>query len=189
MANQASNYLIGGQVPGRLGNAHPNIVPYQAFATTDSHIIITVGNDQQFMRFCQVIEQPKWADDQRYATNTARVNNRATLCAQITKHLKQQTSQYWLSKFEDHGVPCGPINTIDQVFNDPQIQSRNMVFTMQDTRAGELKLVANPINYSRSQIEYNLAPPELGNQTIEILQEYLEYTESTLQSLKSKDII
>jgi crotonobetainyl-CoA:carnitine CoA-transferase CaiB-like acyl-CoA transferase len=136
-----------------------------------------------------VIEQPKWADDQRYATNTARVNNRATLCAQITKHLKQQTSQYWLSKFEDHGVPCGPINTIDQVFNDPQVQSRNMVFTMQDTRAGELKLVANPINYSRSQIEYNLAPPELGNQTIEILQEYLEYTESTLQSLKSKDII
>jgi crotonobetainyl-CoA:carnitine CoA-transferase CaiB-like acyl-CoA transferase len=112
-----------------------------------------------------------------------------TLCGQITKYLRQQTSQYWLSKFEDHAVPCGPINTIDQVFDDPQIQSRNMVFTMQDTRAGELKLVANPINYSRSQIEYNLAPPELGNQTIEILQEYLEYTESTLQSLKSKDII
>ena len=189
MANQASNYLIGGQVPGRLGNAHPNIVPYQAFATADSHIIITVGNDQQFMRFCQVIEQPQWVDDQRYATNTARVNNRVTLCGQITKYLKQQTSQYWLSKFEDHAVPCGPINTIDQVFKDPQVQSRNMVFTMQDTRAGELKLVANPINYSRSQIEYNLAPPELGNQTIEILQEYLEYAETTIKVLKSNDVI
>ena len=136
MANQASNYLIGGQVPGRLGNAHPNIVPYQAFATADSHIIITVGNDQQFMRFCQVIEQPQWVDDQRYATNTARVNNRVTLCGQITKYLRQQTSQYWLSKFEDHAVPCGPINTIDQVFDDPQIQSRNMVLTMQDHARG-----------------------------------------------------
>jgi len=189
MANQASNYLIGGQIPGRLGNAHPNIVPYQAFATLDSHIIVAVGNDQQFQRFCKAIGEPKWADDQRYETNTARVNNRVTLCGQITKHLKQQNSQYWLSKFEDHAVPCGPINTIDQVFDDPQIQSRNMVLTMQDPRAGELKLVANPINYSRSQIEYHLAPPQLGNQTIEILQEYLEYAETTVKVLKSNDVI
>jgi crotonobetainyl-CoA:carnitine CoA-transferase CaiB-like acyl-CoA transferase len=189
MANQASNYLIGGQIPGRLGNAHPNIVPYQAFPTLDNHIIIAIGNDQQFQRFCKVIGESKWADDQRYETNAARVNNRVALCDQITKHLKQQNSQYWLSKFEGHKVPCGPINTIDQVFDDPQIQSRNMVLTMQDPRAGELKLAANPINYSRSQIEYHLPPPQLGNQTIEILQEFLEYAETTIKVLKSNDVI
>ena len=189
MANQASNYLIGGQIPGRLGNAHPNIVPYQAFATIDSHIIIAVGNDKQFQRFCDVIGQPEWIDDPRYASNTERVKNRETLCGHITQHLKQQTSQYWLSTLEANTVPCGPINTIDQVFDDPQIKSRDMVLTMQDHRAGEIQLVANPINYSRSQIEYDLAPPQLGNQTNEILQEYLEYSEITLTSLKSKDII
>ena len=189
MANQASNYLIGGQIPGRLGNAHPNIVPYQAFATLDNHIIIAIGNDQQFQRFCKVIGEPKWADDQRYETNAARVNNRVALCDQITNHLKQQNSQYWLSKFEDHKVPCGPINTIDQVFDDPHIQSRNMVLTMQDPRAGELKLAANPINYSRSQLEYQLPPPQLGNQTIEILQDFLEYAETTIKVLKSNKVI
>jgi len=189
MANQASNYLIGGKIPGRLGNAHPNIVPYQAFATIDSHIIVAVGNDQQFQRFCDVVGQPEWIDDPRYANNTARVNNRETLCGHIAQHLKQQTSQYWLSNLEANSVPCGPINTIDQVFDDPQLKSRNMVLTMQDRRAGEIQLVANPINYSRSQIEYDLAPPQLGNQTIEILEEYLEYSEITLTSLKLKEII
>jgi crotonobetainyl-CoA:carnitine CoA-transferase CaiB-like acyl-CoA transferase len=189
MANQASNYLIGGQIPGRLGNAHPNIVPYQAFATLDSHIIVAVGNDQQFQRFCHVIGQPEWVDDPRYTSNTARVNNREALCGHITQHFKQQTSQYWLSNLEANAVPCGPINTIDQVFDDPQLRSRNMVLTMQDDRAGDIQLVANPINYSRSQIEYDLAPPQLGNQTIEILQEYLEYSEITLTSLKLKEII
>ena len=189
LANQASNYLIGGTVPQRLGNAHPNIVPYQAFATADSHIIVAVGNDQQFKRFCQVIEIPLMAKDPLYATNANRVNNRQLLCETISLSLSQKDSRHWLSKFEDHAVPCGPINTIDQVFDDPQIQSRKMVLTMQDTRAGELKLVANPINYSRSQIEYDLAPPQLGDQTIEILQEYLEYSEVTVKTLKSKEII
>ncbi|MDB2396149.1 CoA transferase, partial [Porticoccaceae bacterium] len=124
LANQASNYLIGGTVPGRLGNAHPNIVPYQAFATSDSFIIIAVGNDQQFARFCKVIHSASLAKDDRYKTNANRVNNRQSLCEKIQMQLKLHDSQHWLEAFEESNVPCGPINTIDQVFEDPQIIAR-----------------------------------------------------------------
>jgi crotonobetainyl-CoA:carnitine CoA-transferase CaiB-like acyl-CoA transferase len=189
LANQASNYLIGGTIPGRLGNAHPNIVPYQAFATADSFIIIAVGNDQQFARFCKVINSASLAKDDRYKTNANRVNNRQSLCEKIQRQLEQHDSQHWLEAFEENNVPCGPINAIDQVFEDPQIISRNMLVNIPDSRSGTLNVVGNPINYSRSDIEYDLSPQELGNQTESVLRDYLEYSESKIYSLKHNKIV
>jgi crotonobetainyl-CoA:carnitine CoA-transferase CaiB-like acyl-CoA transferase len=189
LANQASNYLTGGTVPGRLGNAHPNIVPYQAFATSDGHIILAVGNDSQFRRLCSVLGMPSWADHSDYATNSARVSHRESLCAQIGLRLAQRSSEQWLHALEQQQVPCGPINSIDQVFQNPQILARNMLLTMQDKRAGDIQLVANPINYSRSAMEYNVPPPTLGDSTDCVLQQYLEYTELALKTLRTKSVI
>ena len=189
LANQASNYLTGGTVPGRLGNAHPNIVPYQAFATADGHLILAVGNDSQFRRLCTVLDMPDWADNSDYATNSARVVNRQSLCGEISQRLTQYGSAHWLHLLEQHQVPCGPINSIDQVFQDPQILARNMLVTMEDKRAGEVQLVGNPINYSRSRIEYTVPPPILGDNTDSVLGEYLEYSELEISTLRNKSII
>ena len=189
LANQASNYLTGGTVPGSLGNAHPNIVPYQAFATADGHLILAVGNDSQFRRLCTVLDMPDWADNSDYATNSARVVNRQSLCGEISQRLTQHDSAHWLHLLEQHQVPCGPINSIDQVFQDPQILARNMLVTMEDKRAGEVQLVGNPINYSRSGIEYTAPPPILGDNTDSVLGEYLEYSELEISTLRNKSII
>jgi crotonobetainyl-CoA:carnitine CoA-transferase CaiB-like acyl-CoA transferase len=189
LANQASNYLVGGVVPGRLGNAHPNIVPYQAFATADSHIILAVGNDSQFERLCQLLGQPEWANDSHYNNNAARVLNRQQLCAELSEQLKGRSSAEWLALFAEHQIPCGPINAIDQVFEDPQILARNMLVTMADKRAGQIQLVANPINYSRSEIDYAVPPPILGDDTNRVLGEYLEYSDMDLEQLRKKSVI
>ena len=189
LANQASNYLIGGTVPQRLGNAHPNIVPYQAFATADSHIIVAVGNDQQFERFCQVIEIPLMAKNPLYSTNANRVHNRQLLCETISLSLSHKDSLYWLEAFEANDVPCGPINSIDQVFEDPQIIAREMLINVTESRSGTLKMVGNPIKYSRSHIDYPASPPQLGEQTMEVLQDYLEYSKCQLTELQVKGII
>lgn len=189
LANQASNYLVGGQVPERLGNAHPNIVPYQAFATADGHIILAVGNDSQFERLSQVLQQPQWALDPSYQTNAARVKNRQQLCASISQQLSAGNSSDWLRLFTEHQIPCGPINRIDEVFEDPQILARDMLVKVADKRAGEIKLVGNPINYSRSQIDYAVPPPELGDDTASVLGETLEFSQAELDALRKKSII
>lgn len=168
LANQATNYLVGGQVPTRLGNAHPNIVPYQAFATADGYIILAVGNDNQFRKFCQVAGKPALADDPAFATNPARVANRQQVCAEVAALLKHHSSDFWLDALEQQGVPCGPINNIDQVFNDPQLLSRNMRIRL-DHSAGPVELAGNPIHYSRSQLNQTLAPPTLGQHSRELL--------------------
>jgi crotonobetainyl-CoA:carnitine CoA-transferase CaiB-like acyl-CoA transferase len=189
LANQASNYLIGGTVPERLGNAHPNIVPYQAFATSDGHIILAVGNDSQFERLCAVLQHPEWATHSDYASNSARVKNRHQLCSEIGRCLVQRSSEEWLQLLEQQAVPCGPINTIDQVFQDPQILARNMLVSLEDERAGQVQLVGNPINYSRTAIEYAVPPPSLGDDTAGVLGEYLEYTELQIETLRNKSVI
>ena len=189
LANQASNYLVGGDVPGRIGNSHPNIVPYQAFATADGHLILAVGNDGQFQRFCEVINQPQLAQDSRYESNRVRVENRESLCALISELMKTANTKDWLQRLESRNVPCGPINTIDQVFADPQILARGMLISMADTRGGEIPLVANPINYSRSTIDYTVPPPELGSSTESILGEYLEYSALDIAALRNKSVI
>jgi len=189
LANQASNYLIGGEIPQRLGNAHPNIVPYQAFSTADGHIILAVGNQGQFERLCQILGKPDWFKDQRYHSNSARVENRQQLCTQISQLLEKRSSEDWLTAFEQQQIPCGPINTLEQVFNDPQVLARNMLVNIEERRSGELTLAANPINYSRSQINYSVPPPELGSSTESILSNYLEYSAMDIAELRGRSII
>lgn len=162
LANQATNYLVGGQLPRRLGNAHPNIVPYQAFRCADGHIIVTVGNDGQFQRFADVLHKAELAEDPRFATNSARVEHRDELLAIIEPLLAARDAGDWLRDFEAAAVPAGPINSVDQVFADPQIAARDMLITMEHADAGETRLVGNPIHLSRTPVTYTRPPPLLG---------------------------
>ncbi|MDG1749132.1 MAG: CaiB/BaiF CoA-transferase family protein [Porticoccaceae bacterium] len=189
LANQASNYLVGGLVPERLGNAHPNIVPYQAFSTSDGHIIIAVGNDQQFSRLCDALKRSDLANDERFKTNAARVNNRKHLCDVIHQNLKQHGSAHWLEKLKQCSVPCGPINTIDQVFEDPQVLARGMVISASESRSGKVSMVGNPIKYGRSISEGSLAPQQLGESTDQVLADYLKYSSTRISTLRNKSII
>jgi crotonobetainyl-CoA:carnitine CoA-transferase CaiB-like acyl-CoA transferase len=189
LANQASNYLIGGQLPQRLGNAHPNIVPYQVFATSNGYIILAVGNDNQFKKFCDVARVRELATDKRFALNQGRVQNRETLIDLIKPVLKEKTSELWLEVLEKSGVPCGPINDISQVFDDPQIQSRNTKIIMDHALAEGIPLVANPIRYSETDIEYKTPPPTLGQHSNEILTEMIAYSQEEIEVLKKKKVI
>jgi len=173
LANQAMNYLATGDNPKRLGNSHPNIVPYQAFATADGHLILAVGNDGQFHRFCQVAGQPELAHQRDYATNSLRVANRDTLVPLVVAIMLQQTTDWWLAKLNEVGVPCGPICTIDQVFDNPQIQARDMQLELDHATLGKVASVANPIKYSATPIQYTHAPPTLGQHTDEVLRDWL----------------
>ncbi|MDC0004108.1 CoA transferase, partial [Porticoccaceae bacterium] len=157
--------------------------------TADGHLILAVGNDGQFQRFCEVIHQPQLAQDSRYESNRTRVENRESLCSLISEIMKAANTKDWLHRLELRNVPCGPINTIDQVFADPQILARGMLISMVDTRGGEIPLVANPINYSRSTIDYTVPPPELGSSTESILGEYLEYSALDIAALRNKSVI
>ena len=168
LANQAMNYLTSGKVPRRMGNAHPNIVPYQSFKTADGHIIITVGNDGQFRRLTKALGHPDMADDPRFATNDQRVQHKSALLSVLSPVLETKSTQAWLAILKAVSVPCGPINTIQQVFDDPHVQSRGMQFMM-DHPLGTLPQVATPINYSETPLSYDTAPPTLGQHTDEIL--------------------
>lgn len=164
LANQASNYLVGNRVPTRLGNAHPNIVPYQSFATADGHCIIAVGNDSQFERLLDVLGLSNLKGDTRFATNESRVLNREVLIPLLQETLLAKGKWQWLELLEKAGVPAGPINTIEEVFNDPQIQARDMVVELPHACGGSVKMAGNPIKLSRTPVEYHSAPPLLGQQ-------------------------
>jgi len=161
LANQASNFLVGGLVPERLGNAHPNIVPYQSFATADGHCIIAVGNDQQFTRLLGVLGLAGLKDDARFATNAQRVAHRELLIPMLQTVLSGRDKAHWLSELEAAGVPAGPINRIDEVFADPQLLARDMVINLPHPDNSELRLVGNPIKLSRTPVVYHKAPPRL----------------------------
>jgi glutaryl-CoA transferase len=169
LANQATNYLVGNQVPTRLGNAHPNIVPYQSFATSDGHCIVAVGNDDQFSRFCEVIQQPQLATDTDYSSNQDRVQHREQLIPVLEAAMLTQTRDYWLTHFEQAGVPAGPINNIDEVFNNEQILHRQMRVNVPHPLNSELELAGNPIKLSRTPVNYQKPPPLLGEHTQEVL--------------------
>jgi crotonobetainyl-CoA:carnitine CoA-transferase CaiB-like acyl-CoA transferase len=162
LANQAMNYLIGGSVPARFGNAHPNVVPYQAFAAADGHLILAIGNDGQFRRFCEVAGEPAMGTDPRYATNAARLANRAELCPRVAAIMATRSMDEWISVLEKAGVPCGPNNTLDRVFRDPQVQARGMVQHLDHPLAGPVPTVRNPILFSRRRMQMHRAPPLLG---------------------------
>jgi len=169
LANQASNYLAAGQNPRRLGNAHPSIVPYQDFPTADGYMILAIGNDGQFARFCAEAGQPELAADVRFATNRARVENRAVLIPLLKKLTVDRSTADWIAALEAQAVPCGPINTLADVFADPQVQARGLKVTMPHPVAGEVPLVASPMRLSATPVDYRLPPPMLGEHTDEVL--------------------
>ncbi|TGG92000.1 CoA transferase [Natronospirillum operosum] len=192
LANQAQNYLTSGEVPGRMGNAHPNIVPYQAFATADGHMILTVGNDDQFARLCEHIDHPEWAADDRFRTNAARVSHRRELIALLAPVFQQRPTDAWVQRLETAGVPCGPINTMDRVFADPQVLHRGLLIErpLGPPEAGHsAQLVGNPVRFDGAPLNAELGPPQLGQQTDAVLGELLGLSAEALDRLRAEGTI
>ncbi len=169
LANQALYYLVSGKTPGRAGNAHPNIVPYQVFATRDGHIILAVGNDGQFARFCEVANCSELSTDPDFVTNAQRVINRAMLIPKLEVIMRERSSEEWLQVLEETGVPCGPINDIDQVFDDPQAKHRGLRWQTKHSVTEHLSMVKCPIELSQTPVRQQSAPPLLGQHTDEVL--------------------
>lgn len=188
LANQGMNYLYSGRLPKRMGNAHPNTVPYQDFPTADGHMILAIGNDSQFAKFCDAAGHPEWSRDERFATNAARVTHRDTLIPCMAEVTRTRSTSEWVSALENLGVPCGPIHTVDQVYQDPQVQARNMTFDMQHPKAGAIPLVASPIRMSHTPVTYRHAPPMLGQHTREVLSEVLGLTDDALNDLTQQGV-
>jgi len=189
LANQNLNYLVGGQPPRRQGTAHPNIVPYQAFATADGHLMLAVGNDAQFARFCAVAGVPELARDARYATNEDRVAHRAELVPRVADLLRRRATRDWLVALEAAQVPCGPINDLAAVFAEPQVRHRGLRIDLPHPKAGSVPGVANPVRFSRTAIEYRQAPPTLGADTAAVLRERLKLDDAALADLAARGVI
>lgn len=189
LANQAMNYLTTGVAPKRMGNAHPNIVPYQDFPTADGDIVLTIGNDGQFRRFAEVAGHPEWGDDARFATNKARVAHRKTLVPLIRQATVFRTTAQWVALLEQAGVPCGPINDLAQVFADAQVQARGLRRDMPHPLAGSVPQVASPIRLSETPVEYRKAPPVLGEHSDTVLHELLGLTVEDILALRQSKVI
>jgi len=189
LANQNMNFLTTGVAPKRMGNAHPNIVPYQDFPTADGDMILAVGNDSQFAKFAQVAGRAEWAQDERFASNTARVANRAVLVPLIRQATVMRTTQEWIALLEQAGVPCGPINNLAQVFDDPQVKARGMKIELPHPSAGTVPLVASPMRLSATPVEYRLPPPLLGQHTREVLEGVLGLDAARIGELERERVI
>jgi crotonobetainyl-CoA:carnitine CoA-transferase CaiB-like acyl-CoA transferase len=189
LANQSLNYLISGVSPGRRGTAHPNIVPYQAFATADGYLMLAVGNDRQFAGFCGVASRPELAADERYRTNAGRVANRGMLVPEIDRLCRQKTTREWLDALAPVGVPCGPINNLAEVFEEPQVKHRKMRFDLPHSQGGQVPQVRNPILYSRTNLEYRDPPPLLGQHTQAVLQQELGISASEFKTLRADGVV
>ncbi len=175
LINAGTNYLVSKEIAPRYGNGHPNIVPYQVFPTADFPIIIAVGNDSQFRKFCEQVGLEGIADHPDYTTNVARVKNREALADIISVGMKKKNRDYWISVFEKVGVPCGPVNNLEQVFNDPQVQYRGAVVSLPHPQAasGSVEVIANPLKLSKTPVQYRRAPPVRNQHADEILRDWL----------------
>jgi formyl-CoA transferase len=189
MAVMDMNYLVGGRAPARIGNAHPNIVPYQTFACADGHLIVAVGNDGQFAKFCEVAGRPAWAADARFATNADRVRHRAALVPMIAEAVKARTQRDWLDALEAVGVPCGPINTLDQVFADPHVVAHALRRDLAHPLAGTVPQVRVPFGMSATPPGSDDAPPLLGQHTREVLRGRLELPDDEIDRLANAGVI
>jgi len=189
LANQGMNYLTTGQAPQRMGNGHPNIVPYQAFPTTDGHIILAVGNDAQYQRMCAAMGRPELGTDARFLTIADRVANRAILLPMLEEITRTRSVTDWVAAMEAVEVPCGPINTIDRVFADPQVVARGMRLELPHSQYGSVPSIANPMRFSETRIEYRNGPPALGEHTHGVLQQLLGLDQDALQALQKDHVI
>ena len=171
LANLGSNYLCSGKAPGRMGNAHQNIVPYQVFEASDGHLILAVGNDRQFAKFCEIAGHPEWAADPRFATNAERVRHRATLVPLLEEAVRQRPRDAWLAALEAAKVPCGSINSIGEALADPQAQARGAVVELPHPLTPRLRVIASPMKLSATPVQYRMAPPLLGQHSDDLLRE------------------
>jgi formyl-CoA transferase len=183
LANQNMNYLVGGMVPGRQGTAHPNIVPYQTFATADGYLSLAVGNNRQFRACMDCLGLGELGADSRFVDNASRVANRDVLVPLIADRFTQESSQLWMEKLGKAGVPIGPVNTIEDVFREEYAAERELVRPMHRDDAGNIPTVANPVRFSATPVEYRIAPPQLGQHTHSILADELGYTASHIEAL------
>jgi crotonobetainyl-CoA:carnitine CoA-transferase CaiB-like acyl-CoA transferase len=189
LANQNLNFLTTGTPPRRYGNAHPNIVPYQVFGSSDGSFVLAVGNDQQFRKFCMASGLERLCEDPRFTTNTDRLLNRDDLIAILTGHLAQETTEYWISLLEPIGVPCAPINRIDQAFAHPQVIHRKLQISLPHATGKTAPLVANPIKFSQTEIEYSTSPPMLGEHTKHVLSSILDISGDEISRLEKDKIV
>jgi crotonobetainyl-CoA:carnitine CoA-transferase CaiB-like acyl-CoA transferase len=195
LANLGANYLVSGKVPGRAGNAHQNIVPYQVFEVAPAvdghkdHMILAVGNDGQFAKFCQVAGRPELADDPRFAKNQDRVRHRGVLVPLLEQVMKQKRKADWLAALEAAKVPCGAINNLDEVFADPHVRERGMVTAWSHPLADPVRLVASPLKLSGTPVRSDLPPPLLGEHTDEVLRELLGYDAARIAALRAQEVI
>ncbi|GAA5233567.1 CoA transferase [Verticiella sediminum] len=189
LANQATNFLYSGEVPQRMGNAHPNAVPYQDFRTKDGFIILAIGNDSQFRRFCDAAGLGCLADDERFARNTARIGNRDALVALISRRVGEQTTKHWVDLLHDKAVPCGPIRNIKEVFEDEHVAARNVISRLEHPLAGRIPVVSNPIRLSETPVAHAGSPPTLGQHTESVLTDYLGLDGRRIQELRAQGVL
>ncbi len=189
LAYQNTNYFSTGKPPRRIGNLHPNIVPYQPFKSSDGEVIVACGNDNLFGKFCDAAGCPELARDPRFATNGKRVENRAEMTRLIQSLFARKTTAEWLALLEAAGVPNGPINDLAQVFEEPQVKARGVKIELQHAAAGKLPLVASPMRFSGTPLEYRLAPPLLGEHTDQVLKELLKLNENEIAKLRAEGVL
>jgi crotonobetainyl-CoA:carnitine CoA-transferase CaiB-like acyl-CoA transferase len=189
LAYQNTNYFATGTPPKRIGNLHPNIVPYQPFRSSDGEVIVACGNDNLFRKFCEAAGRPELVSDPRFATNGKRVENRAEMTRVIQEFFGKKTTAEWLALLEAAGVPNGPINNIAQVFEEPQVRARGVKIELEHSAAGKLPLVASPMRFSETPLEYRLAPPLLGEHTDEVLRHLLGKSDAEIASLRAEGVV
>jgi crotonobetainyl-CoA:carnitine CoA-transferase CaiB-like acyl-CoA transferase len=189
LANQAMNFLVGGMIPERRGTAHPNLVPYQTFASSDGYITLAVGNDRQFAACADCVGKPELAKDSRFERNSDRVEHRELLVQVLSEVFSTRTTSSWLQQLSDAGVPAGPVNSVEDVFTEAYATERGLVRTLKHALDPELPTVANPVGFSRTPVCYGSAPPTLGQHTNEILKEWLSYSDDKIESLRAAGAI
>jgi crotonobetainyl-CoA:carnitine CoA-transferase CaiB-like acyl-CoA transferase len=188
LANQGLNFLATGKAPGRIGNAHPNIVPYQPFRTKDGDVILACGNDNLFNKFCEVAGCQALAQDARFCTNSKRVENREEITRLLAEIFAERTTKDWCDALEAAGVPNGPINNLQQVFEEPQVLARGMKIELEHAAAGKVPLIASPMKFSGTPLEFRTPPPVLGQHTDEVLRSLLRLDDAAIAKLRADGI-
>jgi glutaryl-CoA transferase len=185
LINAATAYLVGGEVQGRWGSAHPSLVPYQAFRARDGYLMVGAGNERLWKAFCEVVGAPEWADDPRYGSNAKRVARRTELVREIEARLRAAGRDEWVARFVEAGLPAGPINDIGQVFDDPQVRHREMVVDVDHPTAGRVRLPGIPVKFGDTPARVQGPPPNLGQHTDEVLREVLGLSPTAIAELRA----